>query len=119
MDLSAYTRRLLSLARTLHRWAGALAGLDRARRGKVARYADEIAATLSRASASLVHLEADPKDRAAVRDSLREFGRITGYVETIIGALHQHLDGRKLAGVKRRLERLVPLGSEPALPTAA
>ena len=108
MDLTAYTQRLLSLARTLHRWAGALAGLDRSRRDKVARYADEIAATLARASGSLLRLEADPHDRAAARDSLREFGRIAGYVETIVGALSHHLDGRKLAGVKRRLERLVP-----------
>jgi hypothetical protein len=49
MDLSAYTTRLLSLAQTLHHWAGALSGLDRSRREKVARYADEIAATLARA----------------------------------------------------------------------
>jgi hypothetical protein len=118
MDLSVYTRRLLSLARTLHRWAGAIAGLDRSRRDKVARYADEIAATLARASASLLRLEADPQDRAAARDSLREFGRISGYVETIVGALSHHLDGRKVAGVKRRLERLAPPGFVPRPPAA-
>ena len=39
--------------------------------------------------------------------ALREFGRIAGYVEDITDTLKDHLDGRKLAGVKRRLEQLV------------
>lgn len=32
---------------------------------------------------------------------VRECGRIHGYLETIVGVLKHHLDGRKLAGVKR------------------
>ncbi len=59
MHLSGYTKKLLALAETLHRWAGALGALDRSRREKVAKYADEIAATLARASGALMRLEAD------------------------------------------------------------
>jgi hypothetical protein len=115
MHLSGYTKKLLALAQTLHRWAGALGALDRSRREKVAQYADEIAATLARASGSLLRLEADPGDRAATREALREFGRIAGYIETIVGVLQHHLDGRKLAGVKRRLEQLAPQGIRHSL----
>jgi hypothetical protein len=115
MQFSRYTRKLLSLAQTLHRWGGALSALDRSRREKVAKYADEIAATLARASGSLLRLEADPGDLAAAREALREFGRIAGYVETIVGVLRHHLDGRKLAGVKRRLEQLAPQGIRQSL----
>ena len=46
------------------------------------------------------------QDAAARRQMVREFGRIAGYVETMVGPLQHHLDGRKLAGVKRRLEQL-------------
>ena len=46
---------------------------------------------------------------------LREFGRITGYVETIVETLTHHLDGRKLAGVKRRLDQLDALGPDEGL----
>jgi hypothetical protein len=109
MQLCDYTKKLLSLAETLHRWIGAL---DRSRRDKVARYADEIAPTLARAAQALERLEADPGDGAAERAALREFGRIAGYLETIVGVLRHHLDGRKVAGVKRRLERLRPAGVE-------
>jgi hypothetical protein len=108
MRLCDYTKKLLALAETLHRWLGALGALDRSRREKVAVFADEIAATLARASSSVLKLEADPKDAAAARAVVREFGRITGYLETIVSVLRHHLDGRKLAGVKRRLERLEP-----------
>lgn len=106
MRLADYTKRLLGLAEAVHRWLGALTGLDGNRREKVAKYADEIAATLARAAEALALLEADQNDRAAARRAVREFGRIAGYVETIIGVLEHHLDGRKLAGVKRRLEQL-------------
>jgi hypothetical protein len=108
MKLSDYSKQILALAETLHRWAGALASLDGSRRDKVARYADEIAGTLARASAALQDLETTPGDVAARRVVIREFGRISGYVETIMGVLQHHLDGRKLAGVKRRLELLRP-----------
>jgi hypothetical protein len=108
MRLSDYTKKLLTLAQILHRWIGALGALDETRRVKVARYAEEIAATLARAADALIKLEADPRDAGAARAALRELGRISGYIETIVGVLQHHLDGRKVAGVKRRLEQLGP-----------
>ncbi len=106
MGFADYTRRLLELSRTVHRWLGALVDLDAKRRERVAGYAEDIAATLRRASEALGRLEANPKSKTAAREATREFGRIAGYVETIVDALEHHLDGRKLAGVKRRLEQL-------------
>ena len=108
MRLCDYTRKLLALASTLNRWGSALVALDRRRRDRVAGYADEIAATLARAAEGLKRLEANPADPAAKRVVAAEFGRISGYLELVIGVLQHHLDGRKLAGVKRRLERLAP-----------
>ena len=107
-QVADYAKRLLALAEVLNRWRGALSALDRSRREKVAAYADEIAATLARAAEAAQALEANPENKRAARDVLREFGRISGYLETIVGALQHHLDGRKLAGVKRRLEQLGP-----------
>ncbi len=104
--LTDLSKRLLGLAETIHRWAGILAKLDAGRREKVARYADQIAETLARAADALAALDQKPQDRAARRRAAREIGRITGYVETIVAVLQHHLDGRKLAGVKRRLEQL-------------
>jgi hypothetical protein len=106
MRISDYTKKLLILAQTLHRWAGHLAGLDTVRRRQVARYADQIAGTLARAADALLRLKVDPADQAAHRTAIREFGRLAGYLETIVGVLQHHLDGRKVSGVKRRLEQL-------------
>lgn len=106
MHLVDTPKRLLAIAETLHRWAGALAALDRGRRAKVVRYAEAIADTLGRAARYSVRLAARPDDRVAERGLARELGRITGYLETLVGVLKHHLDGRKLAGVKRRLELL-------------
>ncbi|WP_072395528.1 hypothetical protein [Hyphomicrobium sp. CS1GBMeth3] len=111
MHLLDYPRRLLSIAETVNRWAGALAALDRTRRAKVARYAETIAETLARAARHSARLMAAPNDKMAERGLVREFGRITGYLETLVGVLQHHLDGRKLAGVKRRLEQLGPCGT--------
>ena len=108
MQILEYPKRLLSIAETVNRWAGALAALDRTRRAKVARYADSIAETLGRAAQFSSRLTAAPGDKAAQRGVVRELGRITGYLETLVGVLQHHLDGRKLAGVKRRLEQLGP-----------
>ena len=108
MQILEYPKRLLSIAETVNRWAGALAALDRTRRAKVARYALSIADTLGRAARFSARLAAAPDDRVAERGVIREFGRITGYLETLVGVLKHHLDGRKLAGVKRRLEQLGP-----------
>lgn len=108
MRPAEYTRRLLALAETVHRWLGALSALDRERRLRIADYAEEIAATLARAREALEKLACAPRDKRARNQAIRELGRITGYVETMVDALEHHLDGRKLAGVKRRLEQLGP-----------
>jgi hypothetical protein len=106
MRLLDFTIKLLGLSETIHRWHGALADLDEGRREKVARYAEEIAGTLGRAAVAFARLEKRPADARAARLAIRELGRIAGYVEDIVRALEHHLDGRKLAGVKRRLEQL-------------
>jgi hypothetical protein len=106
MHLIDYTLKLLGLSETIHRWRGALNTLEADRKEKVARYAEEIAATLARAAAALAVLEKDPPAAQAKREAIRELGRITGYVEDIVRLLERHLDGRKLAGVKRRLDQL-------------
>jgi hypothetical protein len=108
LPFADYARRLLSIAETVHRWLDSLSGLDHARRTRVATYADRIAATLARAGEALHGVELAPADARARQRAIRELGRITGYVETMVGALEHHLDGRKLAGVKRRLEQLRP-----------
>ncbi len=106
MPFTAYVRVLVDLAQTLHGWIATLAPLDRARRRRIARYATRIAETLARAAEAMNTLETNPDDREAARRAAREFGRIAGHLETMVGVLEHHLDGRKLAGVKRRLERL-------------
>jgi hypothetical protein len=106
LPLTDYALQLLRLAETVHGWLGALTALDRKRRLRVSAYADEIAATLARAGHALHRLEAGPRDKPAATAVIRELGRISGYIETLVGVLEHHLDGRKLAGVKRRLEQL-------------
>lgn len=115
MRLADYAQHLISLGQTIYQWAGHFSELDRTRREKVALYAEEIAATLGRAAAALAALEHAPEDRPALLSATRELGRIGGYVETIMSALQRHLDGRKRAGVKRRLEHLQPFELEAAL----
>lgn len=112
MELTDFTRRLLAIAKTVSRWAGHLAELDAGRREKVALYAEEIAASLARAAHAFANLEHQPHDKQQFLCAARELGRIAGYLDTIVATLSQHLDGRKLAGVKRRLEHLEPY--EPA-----
>lgn len=108
-----YTIKLLGLSEVIHRWLEVLAKLDTARRVDVARYADRIADTLGRAATAFAALERQPSAVRPARAAVRELGRIAGYVEDIVAALEHDLDGRKLAGVKRRLERLA--GKEPLL----
>jgi hypothetical protein len=105
MRLLDYTR-LLGLSETIHRWHATIAGLEAERREKVARYAERIAATLARAAVAFARLQKEPANARAERVAIRELGRISGYVEDIIRALEHHLDGRKLTGVKRRLDQL-------------
>jgi hypothetical protein len=106
MSFAEFTLRLLGLSETIHAWLGALATLGADRREKIARYAEEIAATFARAAAALTTVSGSPADTPALRDAIRELGRITGYIEDIVRTLEDHLDGRKLAGVKRRLDQL-------------
>ena len=91
MHLLDYPKRLLAIAETVDRWAGALAAMDRTRRAKVARYADAIAETLGRAARFSARLTVAPGDKVARRGVVREFGRITGYLETLVGVLQHHL----------------------------
>ncbi len=106
MRLLDYTFKLLGLSETIHKWHGSLSQLGQERREKVARYSEEVAATLARVAAAFATLERDPRDTRARRDAIRELGRMAGYLEDLVATLQDHLDGRKLAGVKRRLERL-------------
>jgi len=111
MGLLDFTIKLLGLSETMHRWQAALAQLEGERREKVAHYAEAVAATLARAAAAFAVLQKDPASTRAEREAIRELGRIAGYLEDIVAALEHHLDGRKLAGVKRRLDQLA--GREP------
>lgn len=115
MRFADYVQRLSDLARTVNRWLALAAELDGQRRDKVALYAEEVAATLARAATNLAVLEGAPLDRPALLSATRELGRIAGYVETIVTTLEHHLDGRKRAGVKRRLEHLKPFDLEAAI----
>jgi hypothetical protein len=110
MGLLDYTIKLIGLSETMQRWSGALSELDARRRERVARYAERIAETLGRAAAALAALEKRPGSARASRQAARELGRIAGYVEDIVETLEHHLDGRKLAGVKRRLDQLAGKG---------
>jgi hypothetical protein len=105
-----YTLKLLGITESLRRWQGVFSEVDDKRRDRVAKYADEIAATLGRAIEAYERLEKDPADRAAERTAIKEFGRLGGYLETIVNALEGRIDGRRLAGIKRRLENLAAEG---------
>jgi hypothetical protein len=118
MRFSDYARQLIELSRTVLTWVVEARDLDRGRREKVALYAEEIAATLARAASALAALERQPEDSETLLVATRELGRIAGYVETILTALETHLDGRRRAGLKRRLESLEPFELEAAIADA-
>jgi hypothetical protein len=110
MRWAEVARRILRLAEVIHRWIGALSLLEPERRERVATYAEAIADTLSRAADVLAEIDPsgtpsslDPKTR---RTAIRELGRIHGYVSTMVNVLDHRLDGRRLGGVKKRLEKL-------------
>jgi two-component sensor histidine kinase len=90
MRLLDYTIRLLGVSETIHRWHSAISALEAERREKVARYAEQIAATLARAAVAFARLQHEPADARAERLAIRELGRISGYVEHIIRALDRH-----------------------------
>jgi hypothetical protein len=115
VPIASYLLKLLGLSQAIHGWAASLSLLEAAKRAKIAHYADAIAATFARAAAACSALERDSCDARALREAIREFGRITGYIEDIVATLHSHLDGRKLAGVTRRLEQLAEPRYAPAI----
>ncbi|MFV0297949.1 MAG: hypothetical protein ACK5JT_17730 [Hyphomicrobiaceae bacterium] len=101
-----FTRKFLDLAKALKEWRSAIFDAGETRRQRVAKYADAIADTLQRAAEAFERLEKDDSDTAARRVAVREFGRLAGYVEGIVSALDGQIDGRRIAGLKRRLEGL-------------
>lgn len=107
-------KRLLALAETIHRWMYELSKLEPERRERVAVYAVSIADTLARAADGLTNLqETAPQGReptASRRAATRELARIEGYILTMVDVLEDRLDGRRLAGVKRRLESIGAAG---------
>ena len=115
MRITDLATGFLRLAKVLHGWLELLTGLEASRRQRISVYADEIAATLGRAAQALQLSQAQPRNRHAAQQASKELGRIAGYVEDIIVLLDSHLDGRKLAGVKRRLETLSGRGFEGGL----
>ena len=106
MPLHEFILRLLGITRTIQTWHSALLALDADRRVKLAGYADEIAATFARAALAFATLERIPTDARARRDAVRELGRISGYLDDVVSVLEPSLDGRKLAGFRRRLTGL-------------
>ena len=107
MPLAATLLKLLGLTQALQALKVSFDGLETARREKIAAYAEAIAATFARAAAAFSALERNPADEIARRDATREIGRIAGYVEDIVQTLGAHLDGRKRAGLMRRISDLV------------
>ena len=110
MRWAQLAKKILALAQVVHRWLGTLSKLEPERKLRVAGYAEAIADTLARTAEALTELECDGGDaatrRRARRAAVRELGRLHGYVATIVEVLQHRLDGRRLAGVKRRLETL-------------
>ena len=106
MGLLDYTIRILGLSETILKWQGALTQLGAERREKVAQYAEQIAATLARAAAAFAALEKDPANAGPAGRRSASSAASPATSRTSSSALEDHLDGRKLAGVKRRLELL-------------
>lgn len=106
MSFVDYTLKLLGITEAMRRLQGVFGDVDDKRRDKIARFSEEIAGTLARAAEAYEKLEKDPGDKAAERIAIREFGRLGGYVENILVTLDGRVDGRRLAGIKRRLEGL-------------
>lgn len=106
MPIRDFLNRLVGIARTIQAWHAALLALDGDRREKLAGYAEQIAATFARAAEALSALAEDPDDALSRQDAVRELGRISGYLEDVVAVLDRALDGRKVAGLKRRLSQL-------------
>lgn len=106
MRIVDYTLKILGLSEAMRRWQGVVRQMDATRREKVGHYAEEIAGTLARTAEAFEILEQRPDDRPARKLAIRELGRLGGYVETIVATLDGRVDGRRLAGLRRRLEGL-------------
>lgn len=106
MRLVDYTLKVLGLSEAMRKWHGLLSALDQSQRDKIARFAEQIAATLGRAAEAFERLEKRPGETAAKRAAIRELGRLSGYVENMVVTLDGRIDGRRLNGIKRRLEAL-------------
>lgn len=106
MRLVDHTLKILGLSEAMRRWQGLVRDMDTKRREAVGRYAEEIAATLGRVAHAFEAIERNGEDRAARRAAIRDLGRLNGYIETLIATLEGRVDGRRLAGIKRRLEGL-------------
>ncbi len=105
-----YTLKLLRLSQVMRTWHDLLAALDGRQRERIARFAEQIAGTLGRAAEAFERIERDPAERPAKRVAVRELGRLSGYVENIVTALEGRVDGRRLRGIRRRLEGLAEEG---------
>jgi hypothetical protein len=106
MRIADLTIKLLGLTEAMRKWQSTIVAADDRRRERIAGYAEAIADTLARTGRAFARLERKPLDQAALRVALREMGRLKGYVETILSVLDGRIDGRQLAGVKRRLESI-------------
>jgi hypothetical protein len=115
MSLTATLLKLLGLTQALHALKASFDALETAHREKIAAYAEAIAATFARAAAAVAILEKQPDNAAARRDATREIGRIAAYVEDIVETLGAHLDGRRRAGLTRRLAELAAPDLAPGI----
>ena len=106
MRLVDYTLKVLGLSQAMRKWHSLMSALDQSQRDKVARFAEQIAATLARAAEAFGWLEKHPGETLATRAAVRELGRLSGYVENIVVTLQGRVDGRRLHGIRRRLEAL-------------
>lgn len=111
MRLVDATLKILGLSGAIWRWQKLLSALEADHRERVARYAEAIAGSTARAVAAFERLVADPSDAAARRIGVRELARLSGYVEDLVATLEGAIDGRRLAGIKRRLEALSANGA--------
>ena len=106
MRLVDYTLKVLGLSQAMRKWHSLMSALDQSQRDKVARFAEQIAATLARAAEAFGWLEKHPGETLATRAAVRELGRLSGYVENIVVTLQGRVDGRRLHGIRRRLQAL-------------
>ena len=114
MQIVDFTLKLLGLSEAIVKWKGSLDELVRADRMRAAGYCEAIADTLARAGEALGRLAEQPADKTARRDLPRELGRMKGYLDDLSELLTDRIDGRKLAGMKRRLSGIFEDGGPDA-----